>query len=123
MQQGFPTMGFYFFFFFFGSNWGGKEGDRVMGVIRREEFCCLSQSQADIPIHIQNLPYIEIYNPRGSPSLLIAGLKTRVWCIPGTKRALNFHQDARVGVAGHFDANPAVAVSKSLVPLMLPGCK
>lgn len=45
-----------FFSLFFGSNWGGKEGVKVMGVIRKEELCCLSQSQTNTPIYIQNLP-------------------------------------------------------------------
>lgn len=46
------------FFLFFGSNWGNK-GVEVMGAIRMEELCCVSQSQANIPIYIQNIPYIK----------------------------------------------------------------
>lgn len=42
----------------------------------------------------------DIYNPGGSRSLLIAALKTKVWCIPDTKRAWNFHQDACWGWLG-----------------------
>lgn len=41
LQQGFQQ--WYVFWFFFCRNWVGKEQLKVMGVIRKEELCCLSQ--------------------------------------------------------------------------------
>lgn len=61
LQKGFQQWDFFklgvlfslgFFFFFFGSNWVAKEQLIVMGVIRKEELCCLSQDQPNISISI-----------------------------------------------------------------------
>ena len=124
LQQGFQQWGF------FCSNQVGKEQLKVMGVIRKEELCWVSTNLTFQYASVWaakcalKLLWRDIYNPGGSHSLLIVTLKTKVWWIPDTKRVFNFnHLGCVVWMAGFFDANPAVVVSKPLCPFMFPGCK
>lgn len=95
-----------------------------MGVIRKEELFALSQSQANIPIYIQNIPYIKRHLlSRWKPLTAYCSLKNKGLVHPRHQESLKFSSGCLLGVAGYFDANPAVVVSKPLAPFMLPGCK
>ena len=124
LQQVFQQWGF------FSSNRVGKAHLKVMGVIRKEELCYLIQHQPNIStcICLGNKMCLKAAMKRYLQSrwkslTTYCNLKNEGLVDP-RHWVFNFsHLGFVLWTAGFFDANPAMLVSKPLVPFTFPGCK